>query len=583
MSKPSERRRWPRETLNTPTLGIVENCCCLGDDGNQATHVFVEVHNLSDGGAFIITDRGFTCRDPLTLLLLDPRDRQWKMHNANICWVQDHCHPSQYLAGLEYLQCIDPDGEACHIMPQSSKPHVADLDFLLSSKLLSAIPQDSLFPLINSLTRVKLKPGERLITQGDGGDALYLIQKGECTVSVEKNGESFKIAKLRAGDVVGEMAVLTGEVRTAHVDADTDLEVWELKRDQFLELSELSPDLRIFLTELITRRFDSSHHTADRTVGKYVINRKLGRGGWSIVYQGTHSTLNMPVAIKMMRHDMAMEEEFLETFRQEATLIASLSHPNIVQVYDIEELYKTVFILMEYLEGQSLKDKLERQGVLPLSQTVSTLTQIYSGLAYAHERGVVHRDIKPANIFLQPDGRVRILDFGLACAPGTEDMSLAGTVKYAPPEQIDGDPVDGRSDIYSTGIMAYEMVCGQRPYPEDDLGELMDLHCEEDIPDPRELEPNLPKDLARFIMKACAREPDNRHQTAEEARLELLRISRTLGLDEETDPLEPRKMTSLFLFYNNDKRSALTDLLEEFGERAQRLGIDIKVAEFKDI
>jgi serine/threonine protein kinase len=157
---------------------------------------------------------------------------------------------------------------------------------------------------------------------------------------------------------------------------------------------------------------------------------------------------------------------------------------------------------MEYLEGVPLDYILDRMPRLPMSKVLDILLQVCSGLSYAHEQGIVHQDIKPGNVFIQSDGRAKIVDFGLSCPPGTKDCSLPGTVYYMSPEQIVGESVDERTDIYSLGILVYEMISGQRPYPEDDLAELMDLHVREDVPDPRSLVPDLPDEISYFIKRA---------------------------------------------------------------------------------
>ena len=159
--------------------------------------------------------------------------------------------------------------------------------------------------------------------------------------------------------------------------------------------------IREFVTELITKRISQSKFTPHRTIGKYVITDVIDEGGWGIVYKGVHESLSLPVAIKMLKHAMAMDTDFLNKFENEAHVIASLNHPNIVQVYDIEHLYRTIFIVMEYLSGESLKDLLEGMPGLPFPQAMNLLIQTGEGLEYAHQQGIVHQDIKPGNIFVK--------------------------------------------------------------------------------------------------------------------------------------------------------------------------------------
>ena len=391
-----------------------------------------------------------------------------------------------------------------------------------------------------------------------------MIQQGTCVVHLEKGGELVFITRLRERDVVGEMAVLTGEPRSAQVTAETDMVVWGLTKERFDALSREYPDLRKFLTELVAYRLDSSRITADRIIGKYLITDIIGHGEYSIVYKGRHLDLEMPVAIKMMKHDMAMDPDFIRNFRQEARTVAALNHPHIVKVYDFEERYRTLFIIMEYLEGTPLDALLEKVGPLPGQQVLELLYPIVYGLEYAHNKGLVHLDIKPANIFLPSNNRVKILDFGLACPPGTETLCSLGTPYYVSPEQIEGGMVDGRADIYSLGIMTFELTTGVRPFPEDDPSILMESHLTREIPDPRNWVPELPEGLCRFIRKATRKDPKDRFQTMEEVLTSLRQVSQDLGLAGPSSERTERKMTSLFLFYREDHRLALNALLEEF-------------------
>ena len=313
-----------------------------------------------------------------------------------------------------------------------------------------------------------------------------------------------------------------------------------------------------------------------RIISKYVIKHTLGQGGWSTVYQGVHTGLDRPVAIKMMKHDMAEDSDFLNQFRNEAKIIAQMSHKNIIQVYDIEELYRTIFIVMERLEGESLKELLKQVGYLPAPRAVDFLIQICSGLAYSHEKGIVHQDIKPGNIFVLPDDQIKILDFGLACPPGTEDMGLPGTVYYMAPEQIEGDPVHPRTDIYCLGITAFEMITGKRPYPEEDLAALMNMHLNQDIPDPAELVPELPQGLRKFILKACRRQPAERYQNMSQVLKDLRPLARQIySRQRQTDLVLP-KTTTLKIDYQNKHQQALDRLLVEFSLKVNELGAHLK-------
>jgi len=457
-----------------------------------------------------------------------------------------------------------------------------DLDFFFNTPLIDTINIKAACPVLNAATPMHVRRGERFISQGDEGHNLYIIQDGTCAVSVEKNQKNYPVARLNGGDIVGEIALLTGVPRTANVDAETDMTLWCLTKSQFESFCTKYPDFKDYIVELATTRLSTEKLTAERSIGKYMINEIIDRGGWSIVYKGIHKSLNMPVAIKMLKHTMAMNPDFSCKFRNEARTIARLNHDNIVRVYDIEELHGTVFTIMEYLEGVSLRNLLDKIPRLPLPVVLDILLQVCAGLNYAHEQGFIHRDIKPANILIQPDGRAKILDFGLACCPGTIDFCLPGTVYYMSPEQIEGESVDERTDIYSLGIVAYEMITGQRPYPEDDLVKLMDLHVQEDVPDPRVLVPDLLEALHYFIKRATQRNPSARFKTVWEILRDLQTLAENMSHQRQLQAEEQQKTLSLFLSYEDEHQPVLNAIVEDLSNELKKIGAVLLSTDFND-
>jgi CRP-like cAMP-binding protein len=450
-------------------------------------------------------------------------------------------------------------------------------------KFLNFLLENKKSPFLKKMTYKHVKAGERFITQGEVGDAAYVIQRGSCLVIVEKDGELHPVEHGAVGDIVGEIALLTGEVRSAHVEAETDMQLWVLNSELFENISKEDPELLNFLTELVVHRFDSRRPVADRVIGKYLAADIIGRGGYSIVYKGVHRSLNMPVAIKMLRHDMASDTGFSEKFRNEAKTIARLNHENIVKVYDIEELYRTIFIITEYLNGVPLDQILEKVPRLPLPRVLNILMQVCAGLAYAHKRGIVHQDVKPGNIFVQPDDKAKIVDFGLACSPGTVDnLCWPGTPFYTSPEYIEGDPVDERSDIYSLGITAYEMITGQKPFPGDDVAKAISFHLDENIADPAKIVPDLPAAMRNFIIKACSRNSGERYQNVAEALEDLQSLAMEFGLKSSDLYTEKRRLATFFLVYKEDDRQALDHVMDEFKAKIQGMGIELRAADFKD-
>ncbi|HIJ56702.1 MAG TPA: protein kinase [Deltaproteobacteria bacterium] len=450
-------------------------------------------------------------------------------------------------------------------------------------KFLKFISEANGNPVFDKMRLRRVKAGERFVTQGEVSDTAFIIERGSCLVIVEKEGVEYPVNHYGQGDIVGGVGILTGEPRLAHVEAETDMDLWVLKRSQFEDISKESPEILDFLTEIVADRFDSRRPTAYRTIGKYIATDIIGRGGYSIVYKGMHKTLHLPVAIKMMRHDMAVDTEFIKTFQNEAKTIAGLSHENIVKIFDIEERYRTLFIIMEHVTGKPLSELIKQLKVIPPQLAVDFLVQICEALCYAHERKIIHRDINPTNIIVQQNDRLKILDFGLACPVGTEDFSNAGTAFYMAPEQIEGNPVDPRTDIYALGITAYEMVTGMKPFSSEDLSTLLDMNLKQDVPDPARAVRGLPEALGRFILRAGRRDPGQRYPNAREALAVLRPLAKeTKHVSSDDLASENRKASTIFLSYNEEQQFDINRLLDEFSAKAQSLGITFKIADFRE-
>ncbi len=459
----------------------------------------------------------------------------------------------------------------------------ADMEFLNRTPFFEAVPVDAKHHLVAAMTSRLVHAGERLITQGEDGQDFYIIRSGRCVVNLEKNGLFHLIGRLGPGDIVGEMAILTGEKRSANVDAETDMTLWTVSRGSFDEICEEFPQLGEFLTRIVANRLSHALLTADRTIGKYVIEKAIGDGGCSVVYRGLHTNLNMPVAIKMLKHNMAMDMTFAEGFRNEAKIIAQLNHHNIVKVYDVEEVYRTFFIIMEYVEGESLRELLQKPTRPSLPVLLDFLLQICSGLLHAHQKGVVHRDIKPGNILIHRENEIKIVDFGMACSPGTRDAQVVGTVYYISPEQIKSCPVDERSDIYSLGILAYEMLTGRKPYAHTGVVEILSWHLKDGIQDPRSLVPDMPGEICTFLTRATQKDPANRYQSMEQVVHALTPLAEKLGIGPRTGTCEQINMMSLFLFYRSQHQTIIERLVREFRRELEKTGVRLRGAHFKDV
>jgi beta-lactam-binding protein with PASTA domain len=272
--------------------------------------------------------------------------------------------------------------------------------------------------------------------------------------------------------------------------------------------------------------------------GRYRIVRKLGSGGMANVYLAEDQELGRRVAIKILNDRHAGDEQFVERFRREAKNAASLSHPNIVSIYDRGEAEGTYYIAMEYLDGRSLKELILSRGPAPVSVAVDYARQILSALRFAHRNGIVHRDIKPHNCLVDAEGHVKVTDFGIARAGAsqmTEEGSIIGTAQYLSPEQARGTQVDQTSDLYSLGIVLYEMLTGNVPFTGDSPVEIAMKHLSATPRPLTEKRPDIPRALEMVVLRALAKEPAARYQSAEEMDADLERVARGLSVSRETE------------------------------------------------
>src|SRR6516162_6436879 len=262
---------------------------------------------------------------------------------------------------------------------------------------------------------------------------------------------------------------------------------------------------------------------------RYVIKRKLGSGGMADVYLAEDQELGRRVALKLLDDRHASDDQFVERFRREAQSAAGLNHPNIVSIFDRGQAEGTYYIAMEYLDGRTLKELLIRNGPTPPAIAIDYARQILGALAFAHRNGIVHRDIKPHNIIVRQDGRLKVTDFGIARA-GTSQMteagSIVGTAQYLSPEQARGGEVDPRSDLYSLGVVLYELLTGKTPFDGETPVEIAMKHLSNTPAPPSKLRPDVPPELDMVVLRALAKNPDDRYQSADEMEADLERVAR---------------------------------------------------------
>ena len=290
---------------------------------------------------------------------------------------------------------------------------------------------------------------------------------------------------------------------------------------------------------------------AHRLAGRYEVRSLIGRGGMAEVHLGFDTRLSRVVAIKMLRRDLALDSIFQARFRREAQSAASLNHPNIVAVYDTgEEIVSDAtnrslaipYIVMEYVEGHTVKELISDGTAVPINEAIEIVSGVLSALQYSHANHLVHRDIKPGNIMPTPEGKVKVMDFGIARAltdsqaTMTQTNAVVGTAQYLSPEQARGETVDERSDLYSTGVVLFELLTGRPPFKGDSAVAVAYQHVEQIPPTPSSILSDIPDSLDRVVLKALAKNRDDRYRSAAEMLSDLQRVAR--GMDVGAPPAD---------------------------------------------
>ena len=300
---------------------------------------------------------------------------------------------------------------------------------------------------------------------------------------------------------------------------------------------------------------------------RYEIIRSIGEGGMANVYLARDIILERNVAIKILRGDLAGDEKFVRRFQREALSASSLSHPNIVEMYDVGEDNGTYYIVMEYVEGMTLKQLIKKRGSLSLSEAIDIMLQITDGIKEAHDSYIIHRDLKPQNILIKENGEVKITDFGIAMALNstqlTQTNSVMGSVHYLPPEQASGKGATIKSDIYSMGILFYELLTGKLPFKGDNAVEIALKHMKNDIPSVREINDSIPQSVENIILKATAKNPKNRYESAADMHDDLLTC-----LNE--DRLNEKKYVFMYPEHDGEENKKPV-LLEETKEETKKM------------
>ena len=452
-------------------------------------------------------------------------------------------------------------------METTSDEHV-DLDYEVDEPpawhripMFRGIPFEALSRLEEMMKPVEFDKGTVILRQGDSGEDMFVLVRGKVRVEAESQMHDTLFERLLSGPAVfGEMALVTKEARTASVTAESHVECLCGSRGAIETLIEYYPKAAQILGAIVGSRLLEAE-TLGR-VGKYRITGRLGRGAMATVFEAVQPNLDRPVALKMLSHALANSPGFIEHFKKEARRVARFDHPNIVRVHDTVAGFGTHFIVMERLTGNTL-DELIKNGVrLEPSQVRRVLVDICRALAYSHDQGLLHRDVKPSNVFMHADGSAKLLDFGIAVEAersATGGRRPAGTPYFMSPEQILGRQLDGRTDLYSVGILAYQLLTLRVPFDATTAEHLWQLHLKAPMKDPRDIYPDIPDDLGEFVLRAAQKRRQDRFVNCAEG-------AAYLALAGELPMVHKLSLATMSIAYHPSRRAHVAEALNTLRE-----------------
>jgi predicted Ser/Thr protein kinase len=413
-----------------------------------------------------------------------------------------------------------------HEIPDDVRHRVEELS---KSSAFKDLPQNIMVAIAERSLEEEFAEGELLVRQGDLADSLMIIVDGQVEIEVvDDDGNRCVIDQGEAYSIVGEIGLLTQRPRSANVSALTPVKIVKIPAQVYHDIAVRFPAINSVIAQQISERIGTQELDVlcGKTLNGFRIERRLGRGSMGVVYLSQQNQTGETLVLKMMRHNLVYDHRAIKRFQQEADILKSATHPNIIRLKTDFVALNTIFLVMEYCDGPSLSAVIDRFGPLPEDQVRRILGQLAGALSYAHGTGIVHRDLKPSNVLFKTDGTVKLTDFGLArsvVGTGlTNPGEIIGTPRYMPREQLTGVPVDEKADYYAFGCIAYELITGKPLFPAEDLVTMLSQQLTWSFPPAESICSGLSDDLYMLLRNSL--------QTNRDARtLDLSRIATWAG------------------------------------------------------
>lgn len=418
------------------------------------------------------------------------------------------------------------------------------ISFLRTTEILGKVPEVHLRDLVTAMTEVEIPAGSTIFYEGDPADAVYIIVSGE--VRVEK--DAVVVAICGKGEWLGELAVLDDAPRSATAIVQTHATLLKITRTDFEESLHKTPEIASGISRMLIKKVHkytsehvqriketapvvsivSSPQVLTLFANRYYIEKELSHSGISKVYKANDRILGVPVALKVIIKVGESEPEVLRRFKREVILARRVSHPHACRLYDLGEVGGIYYVSMEYVDGVTLSDVMKFGGPMSMADGIPLMLQILNALREVHRVGIIHRDVKPHNIMVTSEHFAQLMDFGISISSDvsryTEMEDIMGTPAYMSPEQFQGGVLDQRSDLYSVGVILFEMFTGGPPFHGTTMWQLMQSHLQKAPPTPSSILHDIPAGMDNVILRALEKKPEKRFQTADEMILALERL-----------------------------------------------------------